>query len=164
MRVKVESSIKIESSNVAGAAGAHQTTSISTTTFVDYDELPGKENRQLVQQILELRRRLDDDHQNYKKKLQHYEDSQQKQAELVAKLQQKVLQYKSKCSELEMTVESKNLEMECLRVRDCLLHLFIFLLDVFFNACQQFRRCCRISRTCMRRARVPTNSNTIWSR
>ncbi len=98
------------------------TTSI-TTTSVDYDEyvssggsVPNNENRVLVQQILELRRRLDDDHQSYKRKLQHYQESQQKQAQLVAKLQQKVLQYKTKCNELELSLDSKNVEMERIRV------------------------------------------------
>lgn len=73
-------------------------------------------NRHLHQTILELRRRLDDDHQSYKRKLQYYQESQQKQADLVAKLQQKVLQYKTKCHELELNLESKNIEMERIRV------------------------------------------------
>lgn len=62
------------------------------------------ENRILTQQIIELRRRLDDDHSSYKRKLQHYQESQQKQAQLVSKLQQKVLQYKTKCNELELSL------------------------------------------------------------
>lgn len=116
---KLESSIKVQSSSLSGP-----TTSI-TTTSVDYDEyvasggaIPNNENRVLVQQILELRRRLDEDHQSYKKKLQHYQESQQKQAQLVAKLQQKVLQYKTKCNELELNLDSRNVEME--RIRVCL--------------------------------------------
>jgi hypothetical protein len=87
----------------------------------DYDEYPNSgspsnENRILVSQILELRRRLDEDHQSYKRKLQHYQESQQKQAQLVSKLQQKVLQYKTKCNELELSIESKNVENERMRV------------------------------------------------
>lgn len=73
-------------------------------------------NHILVQQVLELRRRLDEDHQGYKRKLSHYQESQQKQAQLVTKLQQKILQYKSKCNELEHTIESKNIEIERIRV------------------------------------------------
>lgn len=76
----------------------------------------GSSNQVLVQQVLELRRRLDDDHQGYKRKLAHYQDSQQKQAQLVSKLQQKILQYKSKCTELEHAIESKNIEIEHFRV------------------------------------------------
>ena len=88
----------------------------------EYDEYPSSaspnnENRILVQQILELRRRLDDDHQSYKRKLQHYQESQQKQAQLVSKLQQKVLQYKTKCNELELNVESRNVELERMKVK-----------------------------------------------
>ncbi len=44
----------------------------------------------LLQQIIELRRKLDEDHQGYKRKLQHYQESQQRQAQVVSKLQQKV--------------------------------------------------------------------------
>ena len=78
------------------------------------------ENRILTQQIIELRRRLDDDHSSYKRKLQHYQESQQKQAQLVSKLQQKVLQYKTKCNELELSLESRNCEMERLRSSNAL--------------------------------------------
>lgn len=74
------------------------------------------ENRILVQQIIDLRRKLDDDHQSYKRKLQHYQESQQKQAQLVSKLQQKVLQYKAKCNELELNLDSKNVEVERIKV------------------------------------------------
>ena len=99
----------------------------------DYDEYPtsgspSNENRILVSQILELRRRLDEDHQSYKRKLQHYQESQQKQAQLVSKLQQKVLQYKTKCNELELNIESKNVENERMRVIFLLLNRFKFYL------------------------------------
>lgn len=63
-----------------------------------------------------MRRKLDDDHQSYKRKLAHYQDSQQRQAEVVNKLQQKVTQFKTKCNELELVVESKNAEVERLKV------------------------------------------------
>lgn len=48
------------------------------------------ERRILVQQNIELRRKLEEEHQNYKRKLANYQDAQMKQAELVQKLQQKV--------------------------------------------------------------------------
>ena len=46
--------------------------------------------RNLVQQNIELRKRLDEEHSNYKRKLQAYQDGQQRQASLVQKLQAKV--------------------------------------------------------------------------
>lgn len=48
------------------------------------------ERRILVQQNIDLRRKLEEEHQNYKRKLSNYQEGQQKQAELVQKLQQKV--------------------------------------------------------------------------
>ena len=50
--------------------------------------------RNLVQQNIELRKRLDEEHQNYKRKLQAYQDGQQRQASLVQKLQAKVVRSK----------------------------------------------------------------------
>lgn len=46
--------------------------------------------RNLVQQNIELRKKLDEEHSNYKRKLQAYQDGQQRQASLVQKLQAKV--------------------------------------------------------------------------
>ena len=43
-----------------------------------------------VQQITLLKQKLDDDHSNYKRKLQAYQDGQQRQATLIQKLQNKV--------------------------------------------------------------------------
>ena len=104
---------------MSGTAGNNNNNAGASSS--DYDEYPtsgspNNENRILVSQILELRRRLDEDHQSYKRKLQHYQESQQKQAQLVSKLQQKVLQYKTKCNELELSIESKNVENERMRV------------------------------------------------
>lgn len=65
----------------------------------------------LAQQVVYLKTKLEEEHANYKRKLQAYQDGQQRQAQLIQKLQQKVLQYKRKCGELETSVnESKNLE------------------------------------------------------
>jgi len=65
----------------------------------------------LVQQVNYLKSKLEEEHANYKRKLQAYQDGQQRQAQLIQKLQQKVLQYKRKCGELETSVnESKTLE------------------------------------------------------
>jgi len=46
--------------------------------------------RSIVQQNIELRKKLDEEHSNYKRKLQAYQDGQQRQAQLVQKLQAKV--------------------------------------------------------------------------
>lgn len=48
------------------------------------------ERRMLVQQNIDLRRKLEEEHQSYKRKLANYQEGQLKQAELVQKLQQKV--------------------------------------------------------------------------
>ena len=44
----------------------------------------------LFQQNIELRRRLEEEHSGYKRKLQAYQEGQQRQAQLVQKLQAKV--------------------------------------------------------------------------
>mgnify|MGYP001791758856 CR=1 FL=1 len=55
-------------------------------------ELSGDDvgQKSLVQQNIELRKKLDEEHSNYKRKLQAYQDGQQRQAQLVQKLQAKV--------------------------------------------------------------------------
>ena len=47
-------------------------------------------NDSLVQQVTYLRHKLDDEHASYKRKLQAYQDGQQRQAQLIQKLQAKV--------------------------------------------------------------------------
>ena len=46
--------------------------------------------KSLVQQNIELRRKLDEEHGSYKRKLTAYQEGQQRQAQLVQKLQSKV--------------------------------------------------------------------------
>ncbi|KAF7987174.1 hypothetical protein HCN44_011480 [Aphidius gifuensis] len=55
----------------------------------------------LVRQNMELRNRLKDEAENYKRRLGTYRQAQQHQAVLVSRLQAKVLQYKQRCNELE---------------------------------------------------------------
>lgn len=62
----------------------------------------------LAKQNEALRSKLEEEHGSYKRKLQAYQDSQQRQATLVQKLQDKVLQYKRKCNELEQVVSDKS--------------------------------------------------------
>jgi rootletin len=47
-------------------------------------------SRSLVQQNIDLRKKLEEEHAGYKRKLQAYQDGQQRQASLVGKLQAKV--------------------------------------------------------------------------
>ena len=47
-------------------------------------------NESLVQQNAMLRQKLEEEHSNYKRKLQAYQDGQQRQAQLIQKLQSKV--------------------------------------------------------------------------
>ncbi len=103
----VEHSFQAQSGLMEKNAAIH-----SSDLFFDDTIVTSNDNQALVQQIIELRCALDDESQNYKRKLQHYEESQERQAQVVLKLQQKVLQYKAKCSELEFNLESKNTELE----------------------------------------------------
>uniref|UniRef100_A0A8C6SC25 Rootletin-like coiled-coil domain-containing protein n=1 Tax=Neogobius melanostomus TaxID=47308 RepID=A0A8C6SC25_9GOBI len=61
----------------------------------------------LPQQNVDLRRRLDEEQASYKRKLTAYQEGQQRQAQLVQKLQAKVLQYKKRCGDLEQ-IDSAN--------------------------------------------------------
>ncbi|CAF3848033.1 unnamed protein product [Rotaria sordida] len=70
----------------------------------------------LVQQNIDLRRKLEEEHQNYKRKLSNYQEGQLKQAQLVQKLQQKVLQYRQRCSELELLTEQQKLDIDRIRL------------------------------------------------
>ncbi|CAF4135726.1 unnamed protein product, partial [Rotaria sp. Silwood2] len=74
------------------------------------------ERRILVQQNIDLRRKLEEEHQNYKRKLSNYQEGQLKQAQLVQKLQQKVLQYKNRCTELELLIEQHKNDMDRIRL------------------------------------------------
>lgn len=47
-------------------------------------------SKSLLQQNIDLRRKLEDEHASYKRKLQAYQDGQARQAQLVQKLQAKV--------------------------------------------------------------------------
>ncbi|GAA6102595.1 rootletin isoform X1 [Tachysurus ichikawai] len=60
--------------------------------------------------------RLREESRAYRFKLQAYQDSQQKQAQLVHKLQAKVLQYKKRSGDLEQQVLEKTSELEKLRL------------------------------------------------
>lgn len=52
----------------------------------------------LVRQNQDLRRRLEEEANNYKRRLESYKQAQQHQAALVSRLQAKILQYKQRCS------------------------------------------------------------------
>lgn len=55
----------------------------------------------LLRQNQDLRQRLQDEASNYRKRLDTYKQAQQNQAALVGRLQNKVLQYKQRCNDLE---------------------------------------------------------------
>ncbi|XP_055617320.1 rootletin [Toxorhynchites rutilus septentrionalis] len=57
----------------------------------------------LVRQNNELRHRLQEEANNYRRRLDTYKQAQNNQAALVSRLQAKVLQYKQRCTELEQT-------------------------------------------------------------
>uniref|UniRef100_A0A673XCW3 Ciliary rootlet coiled-coil, rootletin n=1 Tax=Salmo trutta TaxID=8032 RepID=A0A673XCW3_SALTR len=75
-------------------------------------ERDSPESRSQAQQNMDLRRRLDEEQAAYKRKLTAYQEGQQRQAQLVQKLQAKVLQYKKRCGDLEQTLVEKSSELE----------------------------------------------------
>lgn len=60
------------------------------------------ESSALLRQNQELRHRLQEESSNYRRRLETYKQAQSNQAALVSRLQSKVLQYKQRCSELEV--------------------------------------------------------------
>ena len=62
---------------------------------------PPCESNVLLKQNQDLRQRLQDESSNYRKRLDTYKQAQQNQAALVGRLQNKVLQYKQRCTDLE---------------------------------------------------------------
>lgn len=62
---------------------------------------PATETNVLMRQNQELRHRLHEEASNYRRRLDTYKQAQQNQAQLVSRLQSKVMQYKQRCSELE---------------------------------------------------------------
>lgn len=59
------------------------------------------ESTVLLKQNQDLRQRLQEEAGNYRKRLDTYKQAQQNQAALVGRLQNKVLQYKQRCTDLE---------------------------------------------------------------
>lgn len=58
----------------------------------------GEEPELLVRQNQDLRRRLDEESQSYKRRLDTYKQAQTHQAALISRLQAKILQYKQRCT------------------------------------------------------------------
>jgi rootletin len=61
----------------------------------------------LARQNQDLRRRLEEEAANYRRRLDTYRQAQRHQATLVSRLQAKVLQYKKRCAELESHMEDE---------------------------------------------------------
>ena len=57
---------------------------------IDGDSSEDSGSKGLFEINLELRRRLEEEHNEYRKKLQSFQESQQKQGQLVQRLQKKV--------------------------------------------------------------------------
>jgi hypothetical protein len=87
----------------------HLSFQVDRSYALDAGDVAGDEpyRNTLMQQNLELRRRLEDEHAQYKRKLAQYQEGQQRQAQLVQKLQQKVMQYKKRCSEIETKLSAR---------------------------------------------------------
>ncbi|XP_053389916.1 rootletin-like [Mercenaria mercenaria] len=66
-------------------------------------------SKPLLQQNIDLRRKLEEEHASNKRKLQAYQDGQARQAQLVQKLQAKVLQYKKQCEDYEDNLKFKEI-------------------------------------------------------
>lgn len=120
---------------------------LEQTLRLETGEREAAESRSLAQHNIELRRLLEEEQAAYKRKLQAYQEGQQRQAQLVQKLQAKVnpspgtrghfgdplcgvthpvlcaqvLQYKKKCGEVEQQLLEKatELEQERLTVSTC---------------------------------------------
>ncbi|KAK6626450.1 hypothetical protein RUM44_008923 [Polyplax serrata] len=60
----------------------------------------------LIRQNQDLRRRLEEESNNYKRRLDSYKQAQQHQAALVSRLQAKILQYKQRCADLECQIDT----------------------------------------------------------
>lgn len=61
----------------------------------------GTSTSALLRQNQELRQRLADEANNYRRRLDTYKQAQQNQATLVSRLQSKIQQYRQRCSDLE---------------------------------------------------------------
>lgn len=78
------------------------TAAAAVATFAERMSSPVQnESTVLLRQNQDLRSRLQEEASNYRRRLDTYKQSQQNQAALVGRLQNKVLQYKQRCSDLE---------------------------------------------------------------
>lgn len=73
----------------------------STRSTSPHGESVGTTPPSLIKQNQDLRMRLQDEANNYRRRLDTYKQAQQNQAVLVGRLQNKVLQYKQRCNDLE---------------------------------------------------------------
>lgn len=64
-------------------------------------ENPGNSTSALLRQNQELRQRLAEEANSYRRRLDTYKQAQQNQATLVSRLQSKIQQYRQRCSDLE---------------------------------------------------------------
>ncbi|TGZ58651.1 hypothetical protein CRM22_009523 [Opisthorchis felineus] len=90
--------------DVTGAGGAY-----SGPSKPDSSSIPLSSQYQMG---TDQRSKADEEAASYRRKLAAYQDGQQKQAQLIQKLQTKVLQYKKRVSDLELEVEQLKSELE----------------------------------------------------
>ena len=62
----------------------------SDSSDIETEDLTSLTKEQLVKLNLEMRSKIEEENQSYKRKLQTFQESQSRQAQLVQKLQQKV--------------------------------------------------------------------------
>lgn len=86
-------------------------------------ERDSPESRSLAQQNVDLRRRLDEEQAAYKRKLTAYQEGQQRQAQLVQKLQAKVLFFSFTSTQLyfagHSVVNNARCSLPCVSCRCC---------------------------------------------
>ncbi|KAF6780236.1 hypothetical protein AHF37_00307 [Paragonimus kellicotti] len=75
-------------------------------------ERPSTSNHKNTSNTASDQRSRIDESESYRRKLAAYQEGQQKQAELIQKLQTKVMQYKKRTSDLELEVEQLKSELE----------------------------------------------------
>ncbi|ETE72955.1 Rootletin, partial [Ophiophagus hannah] len=72
--------------------------------------------------FLQMRQQFKSDEKAHKRKMQAFQDGQQHQAQLVQKMQNKILQYKKRCGELEQELLEKTSECERHKQMVCILY------------------------------------------
>uniref|UniRef100_A0A182TLZ5 Rootletin-like coiled-coil domain-containing protein n=1 Tax=Anopheles melas TaxID=34690 RepID=A0A182TLZ5_9DIPT len=101
-RLQHEPSSTTTAGGVSGTGGPPATTArMPSSTGSSSGPPSAADTSALIRQNNELRHRLQEEANNYRRRLETYKQAQNNQAALVSRLQAKVLQYKQRCSDLE---------------------------------------------------------------